>query len=54
VAARIHEFEKKRQSMAAESDKSKKVAVDYGLVPRRSLFVANPDHRKSQSSLESS
>lgn len=60
VAAKIQEFEKKhRQSVGsvAEMDKEKKRrsgVVDYGLVPRRSLFVANPDHRKSQSSLESS
>ncbi|KAF8907288.1 hypothetical protein CPB84DRAFT_1843991 [Gymnopilus junonius] len=28
-----------------EERSKKRVEVDYGLVPRRSLFVANPDHR---------
>ena len=58
VADRIHAFEK-RMSLElpamnnAKYPKKKRATVDYGLVPRASLFVANPDsyhHRLSTSS----
>jgi hypothetical protein len=50
VADRIHAFEK-RMSLEQSSPQpitntypnKKRVTVDYGLVPRASLFVANPD-----------
>ena len=56
VADRIQAFEKKRMSLEQqissppatntkyrEERTKKRVTVDYGLVPRASLFVANPD-----------
>jgi len=58
VAARIQDFER-RQSLDLQppplgntrqrEERSKKrthdISVNYGLIPRASLFVANPDHR---------
>ncbi|EAU85362.2 hypothetical protein CC1G_07056 [Coprinopsis cinerea okayama7 len=56
VAAKIQAYERQQSQGADEGKhrKGKRHMVDYGLVPRRSLFVANPDNRVSQSSIESS
>ncbi|KAG6813961.1 hypothetical protein H0H92_005216 [Tricholoma furcatifolium] len=57
VAAMIQEFER-RQSNDSEAaidarqptkHRMSSRSVNYGLVPRQSLFVANPDHRTSSS-----
>ncbi|KAL1724385.1 hypothetical protein EV715DRAFT_260241 [Schizophyllum commune] len=59
VAARVRDYERRMSQAAdfpppptntrAREERSKPPAVDYGLVPRRSLFVANPDHGKKGS-----
>ncbi|KAL1727860.1 hypothetical protein EV714DRAFT_216398, partial [Schizophyllum commune] len=59
VAARVRDYERRMSQAAdfpppptntrAREERSKPHAVDYGLVPRRSLFVANPDHGKKGS-----
>ncbi|KIM39937.1 hypothetical protein M413DRAFT_11987 [Hebeloma cylindrosporum] len=63
VAERIQAYERRMSqdqtsplplnSKNREERTKKRVEVDYGLVPRPSLFVANPDHRVSQSSVDS-
>ncbi|KAL1739236.1 hypothetical protein HDZ31DRAFT_69147 [Schizophyllum fasciatum] len=59
VAARVRDYERRMSQSAdfpppptntrAREERSKPPAVDYGLVPRRPLFVANPDHGKKGS-----
>ncbi|PPQ63850.1 hypothetical protein CVT24_009063 [Panaeolus cyanescens] len=50
VASRIQAFEKKMSADNGNEDGKRRTKVDYGLVPRASLFIANPDHRLSTSS----
>ncbi|KAF5342176.1 hypothetical protein D9611_001426 [Ephemerocybe angulata] len=52
VAARIQALEGRRDTTSGASSGggergSKRLTVDYGLVPRRSLFIANPDDGKA-------
>ncbi|KAF5382121.1 hypothetical protein D9615_004434 [Tricholomella constricta] len=62
VAARIQEFERRQShdrdapppgNMKRHEERSKKrthsMTVNYGLIPRASLYVANPDHVNSSS-----
>lgn len=63
VAERIQAYERRMSqdqtsplplnSKNREERVKKRVEVDYGLVPRPSLYVANPDHRLSQPSTDS-
>jgi len=63
VAERIQAYERRMSqdqtsplalnSKNREEKAKKRVEVDYGLVPRPSLYVANPDHRLSQPSVDS-
>ncbi|TFK20292.1 galactose oxidase [Coprinopsis marcescibilis] len=54
VAARIQDFERRSsQDQSKQNPSNNRGSVDYGLVPRRSLFVANPDRRTSHGSAES-
>ena len=63
VAERIHAYERRMSqdqtgplplnSKNHEERVKKRAEVDYGLVPRPSLYVANPDHRPSQHSGDS-
>ncbi|KAF9048517.1 hypothetical protein BJ165DRAFT_1525964 [Panaeolus papilionaceus] len=50
VASRIQAYEKKMSVDLGKDDNKRRTKMDYGLVPRASLFVANPDHRLSTSS----
>lgn len=62
VAARVHMYERRMsqdqerppptntRQLEERSPKKERVTVNYGLAPRASLFVANPDHRNSRSS----
>jgi len=64
VAERIQAFEKRlsqdqsvilpTNTRQREERPGKRVQVDYGLVPRPSLYVANPDNRRSFHSMDSS
>ncbi|CAA7266976.1 unnamed protein product [Cyclocybe aegerita] len=65
VASRVRAFERRMSQEAPvsppptntkhrEERTKKRVQVDYGLVKRPNLFVANPDHRSSTYSAESS
>lgn len=56
VAARIQQFEGRKshgEDTLLSSNTTKKrgqsVSVNYGLIPRASLFVANPDHKTNSS-----
>ena len=59
VAARVQEFERRmtQQELSPPPTNTKKreersrkpSVVNYGLVPKASLFVANPDHRAASS-----
>ncbi|KAL0060180.1 hypothetical protein AAF712_013027 [Marasmius tenuissimus] len=54
VAARVQDYERRMslaqdESPPASPRKRRKSSVSYGLVPRPSLYVANPDHRAGPS-----